>query len=416
MPQVFGTLSQSQQFVTACPLYDSRRVREERQRFRRDLFPEVLKANSLYCPSGRWPARGWLLLRREDYVKLAPYGKFALQIDDFKNGPLLFQNLYLVQARCVTRGTAANPDSIYLVEVTDARGVLWNRWFAFPTTSQYNVRSPAYAEQFYTRSMRILGGGGILVPWNWPTMVGDLWQQMAAWLGLFPGLPVTPPDIPEGWIFPGEPAWLALDRMLDHLGCVVAVDLTQASPYTIVQIGAADNNFTALTNQSIPEDDFEYIDTGQARVPGQVVVYFHKRYQFYGTEETVRRDNLQWSSTPLYSVTVNAPAQFTGATGLASVWDEYTVRVDVDNNVIPADAAMANVIAVDRAQQYYTKIYRGTLGYLRRVYPGTLPFAAGSQVDGVCWSEDYSLGRGGWRTEVIRGPQPPWPEVKVDEQ
>jgi hypothetical protein len=37
-------------------------------------------------------------------------------------------------------------------------------------------------------------------------------------------------------------------------------------------------------------------------------------------------------------------------------------------------------------------------------------------VDGVRWFEDYSQGRASWRTEIIRGPQPPWREVNVEER
>ncbi len=415
MPQVFGVLSPggSGVFSTACPLYDSRLVREDRRRFNRDLPPELFRANCLYVPGGKWPARGWILLRRGDYDNLtSKYSRFALQIDDFKNGPVTFQNLVIVQARCMTRGTEANRDAIYLVEITDQRGVLWNRWFSFPTTSQYNVRSPAYPEQYYLPSL----DAGVV--WTWQTMIRDLWNQMGTFLGAFPGMPLTPVGGPENFLFPGESCWLALNRVLDLLGCSVSADLTQTAPYTIDQEGAADPVFAAATAryEGLKEDDYEWIDTGSGRVPGTVIVYFHRRNQYYGTEETVRRDTLQWSSTPLYPVPLAAPATFLGATGTAFLWDDFTVRYDVDNTPLAADVVTANLIAAERVTQLFRQIFDGTAGNMKRVYAGALPFAAGSLVDGVCWKEDYREGRLAWRTEVIRNSdQPPWPEVAVDE-
>jgi hypothetical protein len=397
---------------TAClPLFDPRRVREERARFRRDAPPELGHANSLFVPAGRWPSRGWVLLRRADYNLITNLYRtdFQLRVNDFNHGQLTFQNLVIVQAQCVTRGLSADPGAIYLVEVTDAQGVYWNPWAQFPTTSQYNVRSPAYPEQFYSPS---LNGG---VPWTWNTMVGDLWGQMPL-LGPYPGLPITPAGTPENYAFPGVPGWQAMNSVLDYLGLTTSEDLTKTSPYGIVVPGAADATFSALQAKyaGLLEEDYEWIDGGSGRVPGQVVVYFHRRNQFYGTEETVRRDSPQWQSTPLYSVTVAAPARFSNAAGTAYVWADFTVRYDVDGNPLAADVATANAIAAERANQYYTRVYRGTLGYVRRVYSGALPFYAGSLVDGVAWRMDYSRGRFGWVTELITGPQPPFPQVQVD--
>jgi hypothetical protein len=407
MPQVLTITSSSGSQTVDIPLYDPVMVRQARSRFRREAIPELAYANALYMPGGRWPARGWVLVRRDDYFGIGQYGAVSLQIDDFKNGPLIFKNLAIVQARCVSRGLAQDADSIYLVELTDQRGLLKNRWFEFPTNSQYNARAPAYPETFYATT---LTAG---VAWTWSQMVGDLWAQMGTFLGAYPGLPSAPAGTPENFIFPGVCAWDALNQILDLLGMMVSVDLRQPAPYGIVVEGAADDAFDALTTKytSNLEDDFDFIDTGSGRVPKQVVVYFHRRNQFYGTEETVRRDGLQWSTSALYSVTVAAPAQFALAVGVDYLWDDFSVRFDIDNNPMAADVATAIAIATERAQQYYNKIYRGTAGYMRRVYTGALPFVVGSQVDGVRWYMDYSQGRGAWRTEIMRTSEGPWPEV-----
>jgi hypothetical protein len=390
------------------PLFDPRPAREHRRRFLRDDVSELRHANSFFCPGGRWAARGWVLVRRGDYDLLTDLYRtdFQLQIDDFLTGGLTFPNLAVVQARCVSRGLAADPDALYLVELTDARGLLHNPWAAFPTATLYNVPSPAYPGQFYATST----AGG--TPWTWDEMVRDLWEQMGAFLGAYPGLPTTPGGAPEGFFFPGVPALAALARVLDHLGLTLSANPLLEGPYGVVVPGAADAAHAALLARFAGrlEDDLEFIDAGSGRVPGLVTVYFHRRNAFYGTEETVRRDNLQWAAEPFYAVTVPAPAPFDAAAGTGHLWDDFTVRYDVDGSPLAADALTAAAIAAERVGQYFQRITQGTIGYFKQVYAGALPFYAGSQLDGVCWRQTGTPD-GAWRTELIRGPQPPWPDL-----
>ncbi len=406
MPNVFGA-SASISTSKSYPLYDPRFERLSRQRFRRDDVPDLRYANSLYCPSGRWPARGWLLLRREDYDQINKFQTdLQLQIDDFINPPLTFGQLAIVQAQCISTGVSSDPDAIYLVEITDRRGVLWNRWFRYPLDHvYYNVRAPAYPEQFYTGSLNTA------VAWTWNTLVERIWNDAAAFLGAYPGLPATPTGTPEGFCFPGIQQFETLCDVLDLIGQTVSVNLTALAPYGIAAIGAADAAFTATTNRyaRLKEDDLEWIDIGSGRAPGVVNVLFHRRNQFYGTEETVRMDALQWQTNSYYSVNIAAPAPFTSCQGSHQIWDDFTVRYNEDGNPLAADVVTANAIAAQRVQQYYNRIYRGTLGFMKRRYAGAIPFATGSQVDGVCWRMNFPGGqRFSWQTEVVRGPQPPW--------
>jgi len=416
-------------------LFDPRFQRSSRRRFHRHLIPQLQLANSLYVSSGIWPARGWILLRRGDYNNINPYAtNLQLQIDDFQNGTLTFNNLSIVQARCVTRGIAADPDAIYLVELTDQRGLVYNQWFQAPINQFYNVRAPAYPGQYYTDSL--ISGTST---WTWSQMVGNIWAQMAGILPGYPGLPITPTSPVEGFSYVGVSAWEAVNQILDLLGCAVAVDLTQATaPYSIVDLSVNDTSFAALQSKYVGllEDDLEYIDTGAGRVPREVIVYFQRRNEYYGTEETVRMDNLQWSSTPSYAVTVNGP--FPNAIGIHYLWSDFTVRFDVDNNPLAADVTTANAVAAEQVQEYYNRLIGSTQGYMRQTYAGALPFTTGSSCDGVCWhmdfrAQDYSReddpvlrmtdpkvrpetrqsGRLGWRTELIRGPRPAWPEVDI---
>jgi hypothetical protein len=397
-------------------LYDPAEIRRSRARFRRESLEMLQYANSLYCPTGRFPSKGWILLSRADYNTLVSFGKtsraygtsFQLQIDSLSP----FTNLSIVQAQCVTRGLASDTSAIYLVEITDDRGVLWNKWFQAPTQSQYNIRSPAYPQGFYSAS---LNSG---VPWTWNTMCQDLWNQMNSiagggqLLGAYPGLPITPTGLPENWYFPGYSAWFALCDIMDHLGLSITCDLTEPDPFGIVMAGNPDPAFAALQAKYGPaEEDLEWIDVGAGRVPAQVTVLFRKRNQFYGSEETVRADALQWSSSPYYQVAVSAPATFSNAVGVHYIIDDFSVQYDINGNPLASDMATAATIAAERVQQYFNKIYRQTSGFMNQTYPGALPFVTGSQVDGVCWEQDYSSGRAGWRTSVVRGVYPPWPDI-----
>lgn len=410
MPNTFGATGQTIQY----PLYDPRLERASRRRLFRDDVAELGLANSFYCPAGRWPARGWILMRQADFKKLNAFAtNLQLQIDSFTDDvqPLTFKGLSIISARCVSRGKASDPNSIFLVEITDGRGILFNEWFQQGTVSSYNLHAPAYPDQYYTTTLHFGS------PFTWEYMVEDLWNQMGTVLGTYPGLPISPLGTPEEFTYPGIPCWDALCQVLDLLGCFVSADLTDAEPYNLVYGGDDDPEFTALTNQFalLKEDDYEWSSNGAGRVPGSVVVLFHRRNQYYGTEETVRLDGWQWSSVPDYAITIPGPAPYNAAPGVHYLWVEFTLRYDVDGNPLPADVTTANNIAQDRVNQFYAKIHRQTLGSMKRLYTGALPFTTGSQVDGVAWRQDFRTNRerSGWTTLLIRGPHPPFPEVEV---
>jgi hypothetical protein len=404
------------QAAFTCPLVDSRIISENRERFRRDKIPMLERANSIYIPNGRFQSRGWILLRRSDYQRINKYSD-ALQLSvgdpTNKNNIGTLYNLSIVQAQCVTRGLSSDANAVYLVELTDDRGVLYNKWFQAPLTKAYNIRSPAYPQQFHSPSTN----SG--TPWTWAGMLQDMWSQINTFdggniLGAWPGLPSTPTGTPEGWWFLGVPAWYAINDVIEYLGMSVACDLTKTNPFTIVNLGDTDTTFTGLQSKFVGnlEDDLEWIDTGAGRVPLNVNVLFKRRNQNYGTEETIRNDSLQWQMTPYYPVVVPAPSTFSKAVGSHFIWCDFTVEYDIDNNPIAGDVTTANAIAAERTTQYFQKIYRQTSGFMTQVYAGALPFTTGSLVDGVRYYQDYSSQkRQGWKTEIVRGLYPPWADV-----
>lgn len=397
--------SSTQQYA----LVDPRCIVEHRHRFKRDIFPELLLANSYYSCSRGWPDVGWILLDRNSYNQLSPYSNtHQLTICDFDNSPLAITNLSIVQARCVTRGRELDPDAIYLLQLTNNRGVIYNQWFQFPVYAQYNVRAPGYDGSYYSSS---LTGANNTDAWTWTGMIQNLWEKTSL-LGTYPGLPYTPDGAPEGFIFAGIPLWEALTGILDLLGMAITGNYPS---FTIVKLGADDSAHATrlVTYSSFLKESMEYLDAGSGRVPKEIVVYFRRRNKVYGTEETVRYDSPQWQNTTAYSVTVSAPselADFASAVGTGYLWSEFTVRYDQDGVPLSEDVTKAQAIATQRVAQYYNRIYRGTIGFMRDVYAGVIPFTTGSLVDGVRWYN--TLGCDGWHTEIIRGYT--WDETKFD--
>lgn len=392
-----------------CPLYDPRGVTEDRERFNRDRVPELSLTNCLHVPTGVTPTRGYLLIAREDYDHLDRYStSLTLDLGDPRQSDNVgtIRGLSIVQARCVTRGLATDPHALYLVEVTDARGLLHNEWYSHPLTAAYNVRVPAYPDSFLLSSMAPYptAGADARTTWTWSTMLRDVWERMPL-LGTWPGLPYAPTGTPEGFWFTGVPAWPVLCDLLANVGMVVAVDPTSASPYTIVDDGAADSALAALQARYVTHlvDDAEWIDVGAGRVPGSVVVHFRRRYAYYGAEETVTYGPRAWASGAVHTVTVTAPAAFTGAVGTHHIWSDFTVRVDQNGDANTTDLATAATIAAERVEQYFDRIYSGTYGHMSQTYAGALPFSTGSQVDSVYWHMDHRHPQHGWSTAIQRG-------------
>src|SRR5690242_2574405 len=104
------------------PIYDAQSAIIDRGRFRRGTIRDLVRVNSFYCPGGRHCFRGWLLMARADYNELDHYStSLELNIGDTEDANNIgtLKNLAIVQAQCVTRGLAADPNALFLIEITD---------------------------------------------------------------------------------------------------------------------------------------------------------------------------------------------------------------------------------------------------------------------------------------------------------
>ncbi len=383
------------------PIYDPRSVLINRARFRREAMPLVEQANRFESRSGREASSGLILLTRDTLNRISIYStQLQLRISragQTDNVPAI-NNLCIVRARCVSRGIASDPAAIYLVEIADRRAIVSNQWFKFPTLSAYNIRATAYPNGTFLQGS--MNGG---TTWTWSTMLQNLWEQMTTFLGSWPGLPTTPVGTPEGFWMTGVSAWDTLCNILDHLGMTVVCN-HYTGAFRVILKGGDDAVSEAARIRYAPalEDDLEWIDVGSGRVPKYVKVYFRRRNEYYGSEETVRYDSLQWSMTPAHTVTTTTG--YDSAAGTHFIWSDFTIRYDQDGQPVSADVATANVIAAERATRYLLTIDPSRA--VTRVYAGALPFKIASDIDRVCWYQDVTIddGWGGWRTRVVREP------------
>lgn len=363
------------------------------------------RANGVLNPLGQGPARGWLLLLRRHLLALDLDALHAVTLDDGLGRVLVLYNLVVArEPACVTPGATADPDAVYLVELADSRWRVHNPYYSVPANKQYNVRAPGWGGAYYDDS-RNAGSD-----WTWSTLAGDLWGLMSTQLGTFPGLPVTPDGTPEGWAFPGVPAWPALCRVLHRIGCAVACDLTRpTSQYSVVQVGATDAAATAALALASGRKilDREYLPQVRGRVPYGVRVYFHRQNEHYGTEETTQKTSSQWQTASVYSVDVAGPDAADAEPGVYHpVWDDLPALYDYAGSV--TNAAACSTRATERANDFYRMLRATGGGRLHQAYSGLLRLSASSVLRGVAWRQDpLGLGGGdpgGMITEVVRHP------------
>ena len=354
-------------------------------------------ANSYTNPLGKEPGRAYVLLSRRDVAALGRNALHSL-VWTTEAGATTFVNLAIVRATCMTLSHANDPDSTYLVELTDCRAQLK----LSAINSQYNVRVPAgpratTAEYYYPDS---LDAGD---RWRWQQMLDDIWGNLPAIAGVSPTLPYSPNGRPEGFRFIGVSAWDAFHEVLFKIGCALRYNpLTGA--FSMVQVGQTQAGLAASEAALIATNrvyTYDVLAGNRPDCPATIRVFFHKRAEDgHGTErDTPRIDN--WEMSPAYSEDVA-----TGITGAETgtvlvVWDDLPALVDESGTVTNTSdlATRAAQVASNHAARFSLDEDRvHYLGCLTGILPG-------SEVAKVVW-RDYSDGHG-LLTEVHKGPMPP---------
>jgi hypothetical protein len=379
-------------------------------------FPaEWSKVNSLFNPLGEAPARAYLLLLRKDLDSLdLNSGSFSIKFKDDERNEITANELLISrEPQCVTPGKDADQNSLYLVEFSDKRHLLQPGFFSFPINEQYNVRAAGYGTDRYDETEN--AGSA----WTWTTMVEDVWNKMTSILGAFTSLPWSPDGSPEDWKFPGVSAWVALNQILHRIGCAVAWDptVTTGAQYEIVRVGDSDSAGYQIIQSWEPKliYDRKYMPIERGKIPGKLVVYFGRRQEDYGTEQTTPKDNTQWTTAAVVSKEITLTVSGADSSTKHHVWDDLPAEFDVADGFTPSSTAgndsALQTRAQERADTFQRMLTGGDLGGIRlhRVYSGlVLGRSSGMLLKGVAWRQDmvgYGTGRvGGLVTEIINHP------------
>lgn len=396
------------------------------------------QANGFYCPNGREVGKGWFLLTKRDVDLLDLNGLQDVFLSDGYVNILLDKLVISAQPLRVIGGSDDDPAGLYLVELADRRHLCKNEHFSITINEHYNVRAPGWPDgEFYRDSLNDnLSTDG--EPWTWDQMIGDVWELMAPQLGDYPGLPVDPNGKPEGFRFVGTSAWDALNDLLYRVGCQIAVDLNYgvAQQFTIVQIGAEDTAVDDLIAEYQREgrkvQDRQMLDIYRGRTPFGVRVHF-PRIDPFGTEHALSKGAKQWSTTPVYSISIDGPTLVTSNSEsdvYHPLYDDLTALYDADGTLTNADDLKDR--AQERADDFYRMLRVGGglraltfSGVVRAKIKGTFKAVAWHQArdGGLCtdllnhpW-RDLKFSDGQWVPTHMRPPDfgptwPIWPHVE----
>jgi hypothetical protein len=362
-----------------------------------ELYPDAAgMANSYINPLGTEPGIAYVLMLKRDFDKL------AIGTNIRASYPLIFTAgqsafipaLWIVSGVQVSRGPGGDPDSVYMVKLTD------RRWFARMSSAlkQYNVRCPApptlsltAADVYYLDS---LNSGS---PWTWELMTRDLWNQIIA-LGSPISLPYTPDGTPEDWQFLGTSAYDGLGDILERVKCALQFSATE-NEFDIIRLGQTQPGLALLllANQSYLQDAAP-VDSIVALGAETVKVYFQNRDQHYGTEQSTTRTGLAWTTSAMHVEAVASGLVGPLAGTSVAILDDLPAITDFDGDVLNGSELAAR--AAERALNYRNDILTSARR-ARLLYQGIIPqFMPGSEIKSVAW-RNYG---DGWVTEVFNAP------------
>lgn len=355
-----------------------------------------LLPNSWTNPRGITSGQGWILLTRASldaiFTDDSDQDEFDLtfSLDPKEVAGLTVAEtqaatqslLHIVQATCVSAGLRDDPNCAYLVELADRRRLAR----LAPIDAAYNVLSTPGTQDYFIATMNVVDDE--LVAWGWSDMVEDVWNNLTAWLGDYPGLPFDPDGDPQNFTFYGSaPAIDALGFILDRIGC--ALVMNAEGVFDIVQVGAEDGDADLALDEDGDNDEMRVWDEDpivpdQGRIPSTIRVQFPVQLAVADTT----------GATPWYHIDVSAP----GPEGTIVINDDLAAVYDDSDSLTNGTALTSR--ANERAAVYLLALQADPV---RRYYGLPLDdggLQPGSLVESVRWGD---RGRG-IVTEVVNNP------------
>jgi hypothetical protein len=360
-------------------------------------FPQAARlANSYWCPLGPAAGRAWVLLLGEHLANIRDANqtfhtlRFRTRRPGEPDDEATFASLLFVKSQRLTPGEKENPAALHLVELADKR--LLVEQFSDTGNLQFNVRSYAQGTAYLQET----------AGYTWSTAAEAIWNTMAGVLGSYPGLPdgYAPDGVPENMRFIGVGAWRALHQFLLKIGCTVAYD-PHATQFRIVRLGGDQTDLPETIAGGEKLLDAETLETGSAKFPATIRVYFHSHHRSHGQErDTEPADNWSYSGGGAFlDVLTGAPAAQPGT--VLALWDDLPYLLDENN--APSNASELAARALARATDWLND--QAVSGRrMHRVFPRMVTSVRpGSQIKAVLWRA-WGPEAGGTATEIVSHP------------
>ncbi|MES2790105.1 MAG: hypothetical protein V4719_10815 [Planctomycetota bacterium] len=194
------------------------------------------KANSYRCAVGAEPGMAWILMQQSTLKKLDSRQPQDL-IFGLGEKSVTIKRLAIIQAQRLIMGASLDPNSLYLVQLADAR------WFLKRTiiNARYNTMATCSTEKQCE--------SGYL--WTFLEIVEDIFTRFSSFGGFFPEFHFLEthvrgiaPDPPENLRFEGMSAWDALAQLCQQFGYFLRYDPFSGKVH-ILQIGLSEDPFAA---------------------------------------------------------------------------------------------------------------------------------------------------------------------------
>lgn len=276
------------------------------------------KANTFATGPGPRYGRGWVLLKKKHLDALGSAATDTLVFSGTDAAHVVtLKSVVPVAQECVTPGSGADPEAVYLLEVADRRIHLARK----PTDRAFNLRK-ADGTGNYTNT---LNSGSA---WTWQQAVDALAGD--AGLSTPLTLPFTPDASPANLVYWGHPSALeALCDLLDRLACALCYDPT-TDAFSVARLGES-----SVSNLSAAD-----AAAGGARLWDG----YSEQYDRAAVPETIR---VRFPRRPVDRTDGDTPYYFVDvATGVAGATAGTVTQIDDDLSALATTGAPSNTAAL----------------------------------------------------------------------